>query len=182
MKETHSAIHYLFFAHFSEWMFLNFQNTLSATYNCLLCNNFFQSKREQLLDSLSLPHSYFWKHVAEQLALQASLERKEKRWKTSSLPWHIVHLWFLRMVLCQCWTQSGRCGMYTSSGHLDGRRGATLGHYKRFSMDKDARTEWKKKARKVSDRNKRILKRSWCAERKWKGKAWVQWDWRSHRK
>lgn len=82
--------------------------------------------------------------TSESMLLSNWLRRRplrEKETKNKLSPLAYCKFVVLRMVLCQCWAQSGRCGMCTSSGHGDGRRGATLAHYRRLSKDKDGRTE-----------------------------------------
>lgn len=124
-----------------------------------------------------VPKACCWATGTADILWEKGKEKKEKQ-KRKNLPLSLLAYCkyvVLRMVLCHCWVQSGRCGMCTSSGHYDGRRGATLAHRRMLSVDEDGRTEWKKDRKGCRQKRKNSEKKTTSEEETEGGeKNWVK--------
>lgn len=103
-----------------------------------------RKKPKNWQDYLSLPHSAFWKHVAEQLASQTSFERREREKKKNSLPWHTVNMWFWGRCFVTIWSVVGGVGCALPPGTVRCEAWGDTGAYRMLSTDKGGRMEQKR--------------------------------------
>lgn len=114
-------------------------------FHCLLIRIPFETKekKKNWQDYLSLQHSAFRKHVAEQLASQTSFERREKK-KKNPLPWHTVNMWFWGRCFVTIWSVVGGVGCALPPGTVQWKVWGDTGAYRMRGTDKDCRMEQKR--------------------------------------